>query len=152
MLSLLFLLIRAFTFDSVAETRSRPNEGTIRSAKLGLLVCVTIAVLKAVADHFLSPTTWALADGLLVGSIAAWFMGWAFTAKHVALRLLLWLTGSAPLGYVAFLGHAQELLFLRQVGGGYIFTHRLLREHFACMGHTETESEPSGNAIAAAPV
>jgi hypothetical protein len=38
----------------------------------------------------------------------------------------------APLDWdcVRFLDDATEWLFLRRVGGGYIFVHRLLQEHF----------------------
>ena len=53
--------------------------------------------------------------------------------KNLVLRLLLWKSGAAPLNYVAFLAYAKDLLFLRQVGGGYIFVHRLLREYFASL-------------------
>ncbi|RXK88284.1 hypothetical protein EST62_03785 [Chlorobaculum sp. 24CR] len=49
------------------------------------------------------------------------------------LRLLLWREGFAPLRYVRFLDHAADLLFLRKVGGGYIFVHRMIMEHFAAM-------------------
>lgn len=31
------------------------------------------------------------------------------------------------------LDHCVDLIFLRRVGGGYIFVHRLLMEHFAEM-------------------
>lgn len=31
------------------------------------------------------------------------------------------------------LNHCVDLIFLRRVGGGYIFVHRLLMEHFAEM-------------------
>jgi hypothetical protein len=34
---------------------------------------------------------------------------------------------------VPFLNHCVDLIFLRRVGGGYIFVHRLLMEHFAEM-------------------
>jgi hypothetical protein len=56
------------------------------------------------------------------------------------------LSRSAPLHYVAFLNQAKELLFLRQVGGGYIFTHRLLREYFASLPQGENEAEPKAEA------
>jgi hypothetical protein len=32
-----------------------------------------------------------------------------------------------------FLDHHVDSIFLRRVGGGYIFVHRLLMEHFAEM-------------------
>ena len=57
--------------------------------------------------------------------------------EHLVLRLLLWKSGSAPLNYAAFLAHAKELLLLRQVGGGYVFVHRLLREYFISLSHAK---------------
>jgi hypothetical protein len=36
-----------------------------------------------------------------------------------------------PPNYVSFLNYATERIFLRRVGGGYIFIHRLVQEHFA---------------------
>jgi hypothetical protein len=38
-----------------------------------------------------------------------------------------------PWNYARFLDHASEHMFLRKVGGGYIFVHRLLLEHFAAL-------------------
>jgi hypothetical protein len=48
-------------------------------------------------------------------------------------------------------GHAPERVFLRKVGGGYIFTHRLLMEYFATLeptkqageGHPAAEAKPT---------
>jgi len=57
--------------------------------------------------------------------------------KHLVVRLFLRKSGVAPLNCVAFLAQAKELLFLRQVGGGYIFVHRPLRDYFVSL------SEPS---------
>jgi hypothetical protein len=35
--------------------------------------------------------------------------------------------------FCTFLDQCVDLIFLRRVGGGYIFVHRLLMEHFAEM-------------------
>ena len=67
-------------------------------------------------------------------------VGGLFAVKHLFLRLFLWKSGSAPLHYVAFLAQAKELLFLRQVGGGYIFVHRLLRDYFASLSESREET------------
>ena len=53
--------------------------------------------------------------------------------QHLVLRIMLWRNGSAPLNYVRFLDCAAERIFLRKVGGGYIFVHRLLLEYFASL-------------------
>jgi hypothetical protein len=87
--------------------------------------------------------------GFIEGGLCGWFVGitagvtaWVvagymggglFVIRHSVLRLALWLRGSAPLNYVPFLDYAVERLFLRKVGGGYIFLHRMLLEYFAML-------------------
>ncbi len=39
--------------------------------------------------------------------------------------------GHTPPDYARFLDYATERIFLRKVGGEYIFVHRLLLEYFA---------------------
>jgi hypothetical protein len=70
--------------------------------------------------------------------VAGHTVGGLFAIRHLVLRLALWLRRSAPLHYVPFLDYAVDRLFLRKVGGGYIFLHRMLLEYFATM------KEPSG--------
>jgi hypothetical protein len=48
--------------------------------------------------------------------------------------------GYAPLHCGRFLDYATERIFLRKVGGGYIFIHRLLLEHFAAVGEAKNET------------
>jgi hypothetical protein len=79
----------------------------------------------------------AMIIGLIVELIVGLNFGGLIALKHFVLRLFLWKSGSAPLHYVPFLAQAKELLFLRQVGGGYIFVHRLLREYFVSLASSE---------------
>lgn len=51
--------------------------------------------------------------------------------KHFFIRFLLRCYGYIPWNYAHFLDHATERIFLQKVGGGYLFIHRLLRDHFA---------------------
>lgn len=44
---------------------------------------------------------------------------------------------SAPLNYVRVLDYAVARLFLRKVGGGYIFPHRMLMDYFASLHRTK---------------
>ena len=53
--------------------------------------------------------------------------------QHLSLRLILWWNHYIPWNYARFLDYATQLIFLQKVGGGYIFIHRLLLEHFARM-------------------
>jgi hypothetical protein len=51
--------------------------------------------------------------------------------SHLALRFVLWRSDAMPWRYARFLDYCAERLFLRKAGGGYLFIHRLLQEHFA---------------------
>jgi hypothetical protein len=57
--------------------------------------------------------------------------------QHFCLRTLLVRNNSAPWKYSAFLDYAAERVFLRKVGGGYMFIHRMLLEHFASLKEKE---------------
>ncbi|MEM6251293.1 MAG: NACHT domain-containing protein [Cyanobacteria bacterium P01_D01_bin.156] len=74
----------------------------------------------------------ALIVGLANGGISC--------LKHLVLRLMISLMGYAPWHYARFLDYAAERLFLQKVGGGYIFIHRMLLEHFAAMKLDQTNS------------
>jgi hypothetical protein len=58
-------------------------------------------------------------------------MGGGACAEHLTLRVVYWWDGCMPWNYTRFLDWATEHLFLQKVGGGYIFIHRSLLEHFA---------------------
>jgi hypothetical protein len=75
---------------------------------------------------------------MIVGMVA----GGLFSLRHFVLRLVLWITGLAPLNYVRFLDHAKERLFLRKTGGGYIFIHRVVLEYFASLAERDTSQRP----------
>jgi hypothetical protein len=76
-------------------------------------------------------------SGLLKG-------GFAYL-KHYVLRCLLWHNNYALLNYIRFLDYAAERVFLSKVGGGYIFTHRLLMEYFATLEPIEQPRPSSGS-------
>ncbi len=65
--------------------------------------------------------------------IGGWYGGLDAIEHGIVRRILAW-RGHAPLNYAHFLDYAaEELNFLQKVGGGYIFIHRYLLEHFAEM-------------------
>jgi hypothetical protein len=66
------------------------------------------------------------------GLVLLGFGGWA-VFNHLSLRIILVYRNLLPWRLVPFLDHCVDLIFLRRVGGGYIFVHRLLMEHFAEM-------------------
>jgi eukaryotic-like serine/threonine-protein kinase len=74
-----------------------------------------------------------LVFGLVFGLAVGLQNGGSACLKHYVLRILLWRNNYAPLNYIRFLDYAAERVFLRKVGGSYIFTHRLLMEYFATL-------------------
>jgi len=111
----------------------------------GLLVGWFVgSVLGLVDGLVLGLVVWlvlGLILGLIVGPIGGLVFGWRVYLTHYILRFLLWRYGYTPQKYILFLNHASDLIFLRNVGGGYIFIHRLVLEHFAEMDVDEFLAE-----------
>ena len=74
--------------------------------------------------------------GLVLGSWALLWYGGIEILHHAVLRTLLRLEGNTPPCYTDFLDHVVDLIFLRRVGGSYIFFHQLLHEYFAQRGRS----------------
>ena len=128
-------------------TRKFPNDGIRRSARSALFFGLLDGLLFGVVVGLLFGIKSGLIDGLFVG-----FWSWLFFGpfawlryggraciQHFVLRIMLWRNGSAPLHYVSFLDCAAGRIFLRKVGGGYIFVHRLLLEYFASLEPEEDD-------------
>jgi Cdc6-like AAA superfamily ATPase len=76
-------------------------------------------------------TGWGLLIAVLLISLNKY--GGIFIVKHYILRSILSVNNLLPWRLVPFLDYCTDLIFLRRVGGGYIFVHRLLMERFAAM-------------------
>jgi hypothetical protein len=70
--------------------------------------------------------------GLIFALVFGLFGGGLFALRRFILRLVIWIKQSSPLNYVRFLDYAAGRLFLRKVGGGYIFVHRMLWNTSPC--------------------
>jgi adenylate kinase family enzyme len=153
-LGLTFGLINAIKGSEI-ETRTIPNQGIWRSARnVGVTGLITwlifvptywfytqliiivykgwILKIPAVGGEsslvdFITP---GLRWGVLLGLI---FGGGLACIRHFTLRLILHRNNYIPWNYARFLDYASERIFLQKVGGGYIFVHRMLLEHFARM-------------------
>lgn len=110
----------------------RPNQGIFRSAKNGLIVWGVSSLIVGGFYSF-SHLNIGIANGLAYGMIGGLICGGWASWQHFNLRLLFYHLGYAPWDYARFLDYATERLFLQKVGGGYIFVHRMLLEHFAQM-------------------
>ncbi len=153
--------------QGVAEMKASPNKGillSMRSAAFmgvvcGLSVAVIFSLIPLMAhvtsdSKFVSvfPLKVAMILGLMSALIAGSWFGGLDVLNHYLLRWLLYLFGLAPLNYVHFLDYAaKDLNFLQKVGGGYIFIHRILLEHFASM-EDEGMSKPQDSPPLAAPM
>jgi hypothetical protein len=69
----------------------------------------------------------------ILGLTAFFWYGGQEVIRHYFLRFILYRKGRTPFRFANFLDYAARLVFLQKVGGGYIFIHRLLLEHFAAM-------------------
>lgn len=78
-------------------------------------------------ESILSVGSGVLFWGLLAG---LWY-GLLDVVQHYTLRFLLYRMGCIPRDYAKFLDYGVKLVFLQKVGGGYIFIHRFLQDHFA---------------------
>ncbi len=73
-----------------------------------------------------------LSIGLPFGIALGMIMGIGVFIQHYILRWMLAREGNLPFRrYDKFLDYANDLVILRKVGGGYRFTHDMLRQHLA---------------------
>jgi len=127
------------------DNRTIPNQGVFRSVKNAALIAIVVASTSGIPSGLILSTF----DGAWVGfftglsvalacAIFVWFQfGGRTLIKHVVLRKLLQNAGRIPDNYAAFLDYAVSRVFLRRVGGGYIFIHRMLLEYFASLYHDD---------------
>jgi hypothetical protein len=141
-LAVSFGVMGGFTRGQVV-LRASPNQGIRRSVRRSFLCGLVALLVTAVSMVFIFPPL-EQRGGVLAAIVdLAWRMclslGLPFALahggytglSHGALRLILWRRGAIPLNYVDFLDHATDCIFMRRVGGGYMFVHRLVQEHFA---------------------
>jgi TRAP-type C4-dicarboxylate transport system permease small subunit len=140
--SLFFALPFALRRVPIQE-KSYPNQGITLSIRNSLtitgyaclfllLIVLPIEILPKSNTGLLSTVAWrevAHAAGIWAIMVGAWF--WMDAVQHFILRVLLRLMGNTPRHFVRFLDYAATLSFLQKVGGGYMFMHRLVQEHFA---------------------
>ena len=147
---LIFGLISGL-WESLIEERSliqsfNPNERLILSLKNGLIAGLVFGLVFGLIGGSSFGLIFGLSGltGLIYGLIFGLFFGltaglasaglrygWSSAIRHIVLRFLLYTNGSIPRNYTRFLDYSSERIFLRKVGGGYIFVHRLLQDYFA---------------------
>jgi hypothetical protein len=88
---------------------------------------------RGILDRFQTGMVNGLVSGSFIGLIGWFVFGGFAVSQHYTLRFVVAIKKILPWHLVPFLDHCTDLIFLRRVGGGYIFVHRLLMEHFAAM-------------------
>ncbi|MEM9091211.1 MAG: NACHT domain-containing protein [Cyanobacteria bacterium P01_F01_bin.53] len=123
------------------QKRTKPNQGIWKSTRNSLIFGLIYGLLLGLLGGLIFGLIYGLIDGLIRGlsfGLIGWLIGWLIggclaSLRHFSLRLMLYRLGYSPWNYARFLDYATERLFLQKVGGGYIFIHRMLLEHFAQM-------------------
>jgi hypothetical protein len=143
--TLLTLVVAGFILGGLAGSstteKSRPNQGVWLSLRNAGVAAVMVSLPLAFLTALMRDPIYALNMGLLTAVIAAALFGAGVFVKHFLLRGLLRWQRKLPWRYVRFLDYAAQLVFLRKVGGGYIFMHRLLQQYFAGLqGHEKRRS------------
>jgi hypothetical protein len=117
--------------DVPSATRNALVGGVASTILSGLIYGLTLGIIFG----FLSRQDLGIRAGIMLGVtlglVVALRTGGGAYLQHRALLSVLYLKDYGPWRYTEFLDNAAERLFLRKVGRGYIFVHRLLLEHFA---------------------
>lgn len=121
--------------NTVDNQNTFPNQGITQALKNAGLLFGIIGLTTAILMLLLEPWVSAVVNGLLFGVAVAMLVAGITATKHYVLRALFALRGHAPWRYRRFLDYGVQLIFLRRVGGGYIFIHRLLLEYLASHAH-----------------
>ncbi|WP_126552490.1 NACHT domain-containing protein [Dictyobacter kobayashii] len=123
------------------------NEGIRRSSRNALIAAGFFGVVGGIASGLVCgiafgwigqlhhwPTIgigFALICGAIFALQAGMLNGGIACIEHYMLRLYLCKAGHIPWKYRRFLDYATKHILLQKIGGGYMFSHRLLLEHFA---------------------
>ncbi|MCU0566655.1 MAG: NACHT domain-containing protein [Oculatellaceae cyanobacterium Prado106] len=129
------------------DTKTIANQGIWRSIRnagfFGVLGGLIVGILYGSVIQPLYPTKpfvsvdyWKyLFEGVWSGGLIVALISNAGKAciQHIILRIILYCNNSIPWNYARFLDFASDRLLMRKIGGGYVFFHRMLLEHFARM-------------------
>ncbi len=130
---------------AVIEQSTFPNQGIRQSMSNGIILSVGGSILLAtIFPLFGIPSLIGMVLGLLLGLFA-----FEAALKHLVLRLVLFVSGWSPWNYARFLNYSVNSVLLQRIGGGYIFVHRSLLDHFASLpiGYSVNSQDESSEII-----
>jgi hypothetical protein len=134
--------------DKVRVDKSSPNQGIYLSLKnavlsimiVGLIFGLIFGLISGLVAGLSRGLNFLLGFGLIFGLFGGLNRGGSAVVKHYSLRFILWIKGYTPFKFIRFLDYCAKLILLKKVGGGYMFIHRMLLEHFAKMDLKLTEA------------
>jgi hypothetical protein len=151
-------LIVAGLRPSVKDVTIRPYDGLRRTMRRSVLFAGLAAVSYIVSYYarfgFLdAASVWACIEGTTAVLALFWLgLGGLDIWRHGVLRGLLALNQSLPLRAISLLDEERSLVFVRRVGGGYTFIHRMLLEYFASLPIASDSARPPARQSRAARV
>lgn len=110
-----------------------PNQAIWLSVRNAILVAFLGTLLVFILTSVILDASVVLGISITGGVVFALVYGGFSFIQHFTLRLILWYKGYMDWHYVQFLNYAVERIFLRKIGGGYMFIHNLLRDYFASL-------------------
>ena len=119
------------------ESTTTPNQGTRQSIKNAGLIFVAWGVIGGLILYPLNVSTQY--NMMAIAMVGGLIFGGRTIIQHLMLRFMLYRRGFVPWNLARFLDYTTDLIFLQKVGGGYIFIHRLLMEHFASLTNEDIE-------------
>lgn len=133
---------------SIVQGKTVPNQGMRLSLRNAILGGGVVGATGAALLFAIYASIWGLKTGAatgavgggLLGLLAALWFGGLDIVRHCTLRVVLRQAARVPFDYAAFLDHAVSLAFLQRVGGGYMFLHRRLQDHFAASAGSAPEA------------
>jgi energy-coupling factor transporter ATP-binding protein EcfA2 len=124
------LVVAIGFFGHDIETNSAPNQAIHQNTWNALIIALVFTLPHTLAFIALFDLYNGLILGLTASLLTILYVGRA-TLQHLVLRLVLVYCKLTPWNYIDFLNYAEERIFLRRVGGGYLFVHQLLLQWFA---------------------
>ncbi len=116
------------------EQQTVPNQGIRSSLRNCLIIGLIFGLIFGLISSIINqPDICRLIDGSVLGLIFGLRYGGAACIQHFTLRQVLHKKGRIPWNYAKFLDFASDRLLMKKIGGGYVFFHRMLLEHFAQM-------------------
>lgn len=138
-------MIELIISNNKVKKKIFPNQGIWNSSqnfvKMSLIYGLVFGLIFGLISALAFRIGFGLVFGLIFGSIFGLGFGIDYGGvallQHFALRLVLFFTGCIPWNYARFFNYACDRLLMKKVGGGYVFYHRMLMEHFAQMEFDE---------------